>query len=142
MPCGKPPPWRPRRRPGRLVAVADVRVLIVDDQVPFRDAARAVIALTDGFAVAGEASTGEESLEQAERIRPDLVIMDVNLPGIDGIEATRRLTSSPAAPVVILVSTYDEEDFARRASASGAARYVPKSEFGPDTLLDTWAAAR
>lgn len=121
--------------------MADVRVLIVDDQAPFRDAARAVIDLTDGFVLAGEASTGEESLVETARLAADLVIMDVNLPGIDGIEAARRIADDGDGPAVLLVSTYDEQDYARRAEECGALGYLPKSEFGPDALVAAWAAA-
>src|SRR5438094_4689452 len=68
-----------------------VRVLIVDDQAPFRNAARTVVGLTPGFAVVGEASSGEEAVELASRLDPDLVLMDINLPGINAIEAVRRI---------------------------------------------------
>jgi DNA-binding NarL/FixJ family response regulator len=68
-----------------------VRVLIVDDQVVFRDAAHAVIDATAGFASIGDASSGEDGVEQAERLRPDLVLMDVRMPGIGGVEAAREL---------------------------------------------------
>ena len=78
--------------------MAEVRVLIVDDQEPFRRAMAAVVEETDGFVVVGSATTGEESLAAAAELRPDLVLMDVNLPGIDGIEATRRLVAEPDAP--------------------------------------------
>ena len=70
--------------------MAEVRVLIVDDQEPFRRAMAAVVGETDGFVVVGSASSGEESLRMAATLRPDLVLMDVALPGIDGIEATGR----------------------------------------------------
>ena len=75
--------------------MTDVRVLIVDDQEPFRRAMGAVVDATDGFVVVGSATSGEESLRSAGELRPDLVLMDVNLPGIDGIEAARRLSSRP-----------------------------------------------
>ena len=68
-----------------------VRVLIVDDQAPFRMAARAVVEATDDFDVVGEAETGEASVEMAHELKPDLVLMDVNLPGINGLEATRQI---------------------------------------------------
>jgi DNA-binding NarL/FixJ family response regulator len=119
--------------------VAEVRVLIVDDQEPFRRAMAAVVAETDGFVVVGSAASGEESLALAAALRPDLVLMDVHLPGIDGIEATRRLTGSPGGPVVVLLSTYDQDEF--DLAGCGAASYVPKAAFGPDRLSAAWAEA-
>ena len=68
-----------------------VRVLIVDDQAPFREVARTVVELTDGFEVVGEVETGEDSVNSARDLRPDLVLMDVNLPGISGLDATRQI---------------------------------------------------
>jgi two-component system response regulator AlgR len=119
--------------------VSEVRVLIVDDQEPFRRAMAAVVDATDGFVVVGAATTGEESLVAAAELRPDLVLMDVNLPGIDGIEATRRLTSAPDGPVVVLLSTYDEDQF--ELAGSGATAYVAKAAFGPDRLSGLWDEA-
>jgi DNA-binding NarL/FixJ family response regulator len=120
-----------------------VRVLIVDDQEPFRLAARAVVEMTDGFEVAGESETGEASIEAARELQPDLVLMDVNLPGIDGLEATRRiLTDSDDRVVVLLLSTYEAEEYAPRAAEVGAAAYIPKSEFEPDRLSEAWETAR
>jgi DNA-binding NarL/FixJ family response regulator len=117
-----------------------VRVLIVDDQEPFRLAARMVVEVTDGFDVVGEAETGEDSVAMAADLSPDLVLMDVNLPGIDGLEATRQILSVDSPPVVFLVSTYEEEEYAPRAAECGAATYIPKAVFGPDRLEEAWAA--
>jgi DNA-binding NarL/FixJ family response regulator len=119
--------------------VEDVRVLIVDDQEPFRRAMAAVVSATDGFSIAGSVTTGEESLAAAEELRPDLVLMDVNLPGIDGIEATRRLTAYPEGPVVVLLSTYDVDQV--DLEGSGAAAYVAKADLGPDRLSAVWLDA-
>lgn len=118
-----------------------VRVLIVDDQEPFRLAARMVVELTDGFEVVGEAETGEDGVTMAASLAPDLVLMDVNLPGIDGSEATRRINAAAAPPVVLLLSTYEEAEYAPRAAECGAAGYIPKAAFGPDRLEEAWAAA-
>jgi two-component system response regulator AlgR len=119
--------------------VSDIRVLVVDDQEPFRRAMATIVEETDGFVVVGSAASGEESLAAAAELRPHLVLMDVNLPGIDGIEACRRLTSAPAGPVVVLLSTYDEDQF--DLTGSGATAYVAKATFGPDRLAEAWASA-
>jgi DNA-binding NarL/FixJ family response regulator len=119
-----------------------VRVLIVDDQEPFRLAARMVVDATDGFDVVGEAETGEASVEMARELAPDLVLMDVNLPGINGLDATRQILSNQSdSVVVLLLSTYEEEEYAPRAAECGAAAYIPKAVFGPDRLESAWSAA-
>ncbi|MDQ2960922.1 MAG: response regulator transcription factor [Candidatus Dormibacteraeota bacterium] len=121
-----------------------VRVLIVDDQEPFRAVARAVVELTDGFDVVGEAESGEESITAAQTLNPELVLMDVNLPGISGLEATRRILAAHAAgpPVVVLVlSTYEAAEYGPQAEEVGAACFIPKSEFSPERLTDAWASA-
>ena len=123
-----------------MVSVSVVRVLVVDDQPLFRRAMASVVEATHGFAVVGEAGSGEESLDKAAALRPDLVLMDVNLPGIDGLEAARRLGTRAHRPVVVLLSTYDELDGVRFVAESGAAAYVTKSAFGPDRLAAAWAA--
>jgi DNA-binding NarL/FixJ family response regulator len=121
--------------------VRHVRVLVVDDQAPFRRAMAAVVAETDGFEVAGQAASGEEAVELAADLRPDLVLMDVNLPGIDGLEATRRIRAAEPSPVVLLLSTYDESDGTGFVAESGASGYVTKSAFGPDRLATAWSSA-
>src|SRR5947208_6767044 len=109
-----------------------VRVLVVDDHESFRTVATAVVEATDGFVVAGSVATAEESLAVAAAVRPDLVLMDVHLPGLDGLAATRRLRASARPPAVVLLSTYDEDEFATRARECGAVAYVAKSAFGTE----------
>jgi DNA-binding NarL/FixJ family response regulator len=120
--------------------LTEIRVLIVDDQELYLSAMRSVVDATDGFVVVGSASTGEESLSVAEELRPHLVLMDVNLTGMDGIEATRRLTAGLDGPVVVLLSTYDEDEF--DLVGSGATAYVAKAGFGPDRLVEVWDAVQ
>ena len=112
-----------------------VGVLIVDDQAPFRRAARAVVTATPGFEVVGEAESGEEAVDLAATLGPGMVLMDINLPGINGIEAARRITGARPGVVALLLSTYREEDLPAGADDCGAAAYVHKEEFGPAVLL-------
>lgn len=116
-----------------------VRVLIVDDQVPFRLAARLVVRRAKGFELVGEAGTGEESVEVVSELKPDLVLMDINMPGINGIEATRQIVAAEPDTIVFLCSTYQLSDLPADASTSGARAYVNKEELGPDVLQQLWA---
>ena len=116
-----------------------VGVLIVDDQAPCRRAAKMVMAATPGFDVIGEAESGEEAVELFDTLEPGLVLMDINLPGINGIEATRRITTAHPAATVLLLSTYQAADLPSGADSCGAAGYVNKEEFGPAVVLDLWA---
>src|SRR3954467_15115288 len=97
-----------------------VSVLIVDDQLPFRAVARTVIGMTAGFAVKAEAESGEDAVAAVDADPPDLVLMDINLPGMNGIEATRRIRAAHPDTVVILLSTYSEADLPADARACGA----------------------
>ncbi|MEP6625806.1 MAG: response regulator transcription factor [Acidimicrobiia bacterium] len=119
--------------------VPAVSVLIVDDQIPFRRAARMVVTVTPGFEVVGEAMTGEEAVDQFEALNPGLVLMDINLPGISGIEATRRITESHPDAVVLLLSTYRADDLPEDAGSCGAVGYVNKEQFEPTVVLDLFA---
>ncbi len=119
--------------------IRPVRVLVVDDQDVYRRVLGEVVEETEGFTVVGYASSGEESLVVADALQPDLVLMDVNLPGIDGITATQRLSRRLRPPSVVLLSTYDETDFGGLAGESGALAYIPKSAFGPERLKAVWA---
>jgi two-component system invasion response regulator UvrY len=123
-------------------ATKTVTVLIVDDQLPFRAVARTVIGLTAGFEVAGEAETGEDAVAQAAAQTPDLVLMDINLPGINGIEATRRIRAAQPGVAVILLSTYSEADLPDDARECGAIAYVHKEDFGPALVRDLWQKNR
>ncbi|GAA4407437.1 hypothetical protein GCM10023168_23480 [Fodinibacter luteus] len=119
-----------------------VRVLLVDDQEAFMRALVAVVGATPNFDVVGRARTGEESLVLASEVNPDLVLMDVNLPGIDGLEATRRLRARSSPPVVVLLSTHDEDAGEQYLAESGAHEYVTKSAFGPQRLAECWSRSQ
>ena len=115
-----------------------VRVLIVDDQPPFRDAAKLVFELLDTFDVVGEATSGEEALELAESLQPDLILMDINLPGMSGVDATRDIAAGHPRTVIVLVSTYEANALPRGASSSGARAYVHKEHLDADLIEQIW----
>jgi DNA-binding NarL/FixJ family response regulator len=115
-----------------------VSVLVVDDQPPFRMAARAVVKRAEGFELIGEAGTGEEAIEQVAALQPALVLMDINMPGMNGVDATRHIVDAHPDTVVFLCSTYERADLPHEAATSGAAAYVNKEELGPALLRELW----
>ena len=115
-----------------------MRVVIVDDQAPFREAARAVVERTKGFELVGEAESGEAAVETVDAVHPDLVLMDINMAGITGIEATSRITAVHPEVTVFLLSTYNVDDLPADVSSCGAAAYLNKEDFGGRALRNTW----
>jgi DNA-binding NarL/FixJ family response regulator len=111
-----------------------VRVLVVDDQRPFRDAAHEVVDATTGFTWAGEAVSGEETLALARECRPDMVIMDVRMPGMGGIETARRLTEEHPGVAILLVSGEPLDSPAVDLLRSRAVAFSRKHTFSPALL--------
>jgi len=119
---------------------ATVSVLVVDDQSPFRAAARAVVARVSGFELVAEAESGEDAVALSATLHPDLVLMDINMGEMDGIEATRLITAADPRTLVILVSTYALDDLPPSARTSGAAAYLNKDELSPRAVRRLWEA--
>jgi DNA-binding NarL/FixJ family response regulator len=109
------------------------RVLIVDDHPSFRASAR-VLLESEGYEVIGEAESGEEAVAAARDLRPDVVLLDVNLPGIDGLEVSSRVTAEPGGPTVVLTSSREGSDFGPLVAESGARGFVLKSDLSGEAL--------
>jgi DNA-binding NarL/FixJ family response regulator len=119
-------------------APADVRVLTVDDQEPFRRVAEDVIEATPGFTAVGEAASGREALEAVARLEPELVLLDVRMPDLDGIEVARRLAATHPDTLVVLISMSEVADLPS-ATQLAAAPLVRKQDFGPRMLRKLWS---
>jgi DNA-binding NarL/FixJ family response regulator len=102
-------------------------LLIVDDHPGFRSLARRLLA-ADGFEVVGEAADGHAAIAAARELRPDVVLLDIQLPGIDGFEAAERLRDGAAVPAVVLTSSRDRADYGPRLDGCGARGFIPKTE--------------
>jgi DNA-binding NarL/FixJ family response regulator len=118
----------------------DLTVLIVDDHPSFRASAR-VLLESEGFHVIGEAADGASALTECGRLRPQLVLLDVQLPDTDGFDVAARITDDPDAPAVILVSSRDSSDFGPLVMRSGARGFVPKAELSGERVLALLAGA-
>jgi DNA-binding NarL/FixJ family response regulator len=113
-----------------------VRVLVVDDQETYRRAMIEVVAAADGFALAGEADSGDAALSAAGELSPALVLMDKRMPGMNGLEATRRLIERHPGLVVVIVSVEDPDP--ESARSDGAATAVHKRDLSPELLQELW----
>jgi len=108
-------------------------LMIVDDHQSFRDAARRVLE-SAGFDVVGEAVDGETALEVVRELRPDVVLLDIQMPGIDGFEVAARLTANGDAPAIVLTSSRDRDDFGPKIEASGARGFVHKADLSASAI--------
>jgi DNA-binding NarL/FixJ family response regulator len=111
-----------------------IRVVLADDQPLVRAGLRVLIADTPGIDVAGEAATGDEAVRLAGDIRPDVVLMDIRMPGMDGIEATRMITAGKDATRVIILTTFDDDDYVYGALRAGASGFLVKDMVLEDIL--------
>lgn len=121
-----------------VVHPSPIGVLIVDDQLSFRHVARLVIEATPDFVLLGEASSGEHAMAALDELHPDLVLIDVRMPGMDGIETATRLHSQDPAPVVVLISIEEPPHLPMRVASCGAAEIVRKQDFCPGLLRRVW----
>ncbi len=110
-----------------------IRVLICDDHALFREGLRAILREQPGFEVVGEAGNGIEAVDATRRLRPDVVLMDIDMPDLSGVEATRRIHEARGPGKVLILSLYDDEDLIAGCLDAGAAGYVLKD--GPASQL-------
>ncbi len=110
-----------------------ISVLIVDDHPSFRASARMLLE-TEGFDVVGEASDGRSGIECARELRPDVALVDVQLPDMDGFAVSAQLTANGSTPDVVMTSSRDASDFGSLAADNGASGFVPKSELSGAAL--------
>ena len=108
-------------------------VLIVDDHPAFRESAAALLE-QEGFVVVGEASEGDEAIAAVERLRPQIVLLDIQLPGLDGFGVAERLAAGPHPPNVVLISSRDAAAYGARLEATAAQGFIPKSELSGSAL--------
>jgi DNA-binding NarL/FixJ family response regulator len=124
--------------PARPDRESTVGVMVVDDQASFRRAARVLIDATPGFELVCDAECGAEAVGLADRLRPDLVLVDVYMPGMDGFETARRLTEAHPECVVVLVSLEEFEGLEPAVASSGASTIIRKESLRPSTLRELW----
>jgi DNA-binding NarL/FixJ family response regulator len=118
-----------------------IRVLLVDDQQLVREGLRRILHPDEGFEIAGECGDGGEVADAVARVHPDLVVMDVRMKDVDGVEATRRLRIEPAAPPVLVLTTFDDDEVLSGALRAGAAGFVLKDAPGEELIRSARSVA-
>jgi DNA-binding NarL/FixJ family response regulator len=118
-----------------------IRVLLVDDQQLVREGLRRILHPDEGFEIAGECGDGGEVADAVARVHPDLVVMDVRMKDVDGVEATRRLRVEPAPPPVLVLTTFDDDEVLSGALRAGAAGFVLKDAPGEELIRSARSVA-
>jgi len=122
--------------------MAPIRVLVVDDQELVRSGFCVILDAADGITVVGEAANGEAAVSQVATHKPDVVLMDIRMPGMDGLEATRLITGGPAAaPKVVMLTTFDLDEYVYEALRAGASGFLLKDSPRHDLIAAVRAAA-
>lgn len=117
-----------------------LRILIVDDQERVRQGVRMLLQTQEGWVVCGEAANGRQGVEKAKELHPDVILMDVTMPVLDGLAATRQITSERSQSHIIILTQYDSDTIRSAALNAGASGYVLKSR--PQDLLPAIQALR
>src|SRR3989304_1849564 len=119
-----------------------IKVLIVDDHAIMRDGIRALLTVNDDIEVVGEASEGREAIKKMEQLKPDVIVMDIAMPGMDGMEATRQMVKVNARVKVLVLTQHDNKEYILSAIKAGAAGFVPKRALGSELVSAIRAVSR
>lgn len=119
-----------------------MRILVVDDHAMMRDGIRALLGLQEDMEIIGEAAEGKEAVEKALALNPDVIVMDIAMPGMDGLEATRRITKKNPHNKVLVLTQHDNKEYVLSTIKAGAAGFVPKRALGSDLVLAIRAVQR
>ena len=109
-----------------------IKILVADDHAVLRDGIRALLGLYDDIEIVGEASEGKEAVEKTQDLVPDVVVMDIAMPGMDGLEATRRIRKKSPKVKILVLTQHDDREYVLSAIKAGAAGYVPKRALGSE----------
>ncbi len=115
--------------------MAKIKILVVDDHAIMRDGIRALLSLDDDVEIVGEASEGKEAIEKTQELAPDVIVMDIAMKGMDGLEATRRITKKHPRVKVLVLTQHDNKEYILSTIKAGAAGYVPKRALGSELIL-------
>lgn len=122
--------------------MAPLRILIADDHEVFRRGLRSLLELRDDWQICGEAENGLDVIKKAKELKPDIVVLDISMPGLSGLEATRVIRSESALSEIVIVSQHDSPAMLRAALDAGAHCYVSKNQVSRDLLAAVEAAAQ
>ncbi len=111
-----------------------IKLLVVDDHAVMRDGIRALLSVHDDIEIVGEASEGKEAVEKSQDLSPDVIVMDIAMPGMDGLEATRRITKKYPRMRVLVLTQHDNKEYILSAMKAGASGYVPKRALGSELV--------
>jgi len=111
-----------------------IKVLVVDDHAIMRDGIRALLSLHDDIEIVGEASEGNEAIEKAQKLMPDIIIMDIAMPEMDGLEATRRIKKKNPKAKILILTQHDNREYIISAVKAGVTGYVPKRALGVELV--------
>ena len=112
-----------------------IKVLVVDDHTIMRDGIRALFESIDDIDIVGEASEGKDAFQKAQELVPDVIIMDIAMPGIDGLEAARRIRNINSKTKILILTQYNSKEYMLAAIKAGADGFLPKKALGKDLLL-------